>query len=353
MGGILLNVRAQAWQLEADGEWRWCEFDIPELQPGEVLVRLRACGLCTGEVMDWYMRRKAPLVPGHELVGEVEAVGAGVQGFKVGDRVVVHHHAPCGECLHCRRGAFVHCPTWRRTKLFPGGLSTRFIVPSEIVQRDLIRLGVDGSPSDEAAAFVEPLACVVKSLRRAGLRRGMSVAVVGLGVMGMLHLLLAQRWGAKPVLALDRLMHRLEFARTLGAEPVPVDDPDQAAQRVRELTQGIGAEIVVVGPGTLDALELAMRLVAPDGAVVLFTPAPPEVRYSLDWHRLYFDEVRLIPSYSAGPTEMRHALRLIEGGLPVERLITHRLPLSRALEGYDYLRRAEALKVIVYPDRDA
>jgi len=351
--GILPVVQTQAWQLQQDGSWEWRTFELPELQPGEVQVRLRACGLCSGEVMDWYMRRKAPVVPGHELVGEIEKVGSAVEGFQPGDRVVVHHHAPCGQCAHCQRGAFVHCPTWRSTRLIPGGLSERFVVPAEIVRGDLIRLSDSSSISDEVALFTEPLACVVKSLRRAGLRHGMSLAVVGLGVMGMLHLLLAQQWGAKRVLALDRLAHRLEFARSLGAEPVSAGQPAEAVQRVRDLTQGVGAEVVVVGPGTFDALELALQLIAPDGTLVLFTPSPPEVRYPLDWHAHYFNEVRLIPSYSAGPTEMRHALRLLELGLPVEQLITHRLPLSRAPEGYERLRRAEALKVMVYPQRDA
>ncbi len=310
-------------------------------------MRLRACGLCSGEIMDWYMRRKAPVVPGHELVGEVEAVGADVQGFVPGTRVVVHHHAPCGTCPHCQRGAFVHCPTWRTTRLFPGGLSERFIVPAPIVQRDFIPLPAESELPDEVAVFVEPLACVVKALRRAGLRHGMSVVIIGMGVMGLLHLLLAQRWGARQVLALDRLAHRLEVARSLGAVPVPVSHDEDTIQQVRALTEGIGAEIVVVGPGTPDALALGFQLVAPDGALVLFTPAPPEVRYPLDWHTLYFSEIRLIPSYSAGPTEMRHALRLLESGLPVQSLITHRLPLAQAPEGYELLRRAEALKVII------
>jgi L-iditol 2-dehydrogenase len=340
-------VQTGAWWFLPDGTLEWQTLELPDPADGEVRVRLLACGLCSGEVMDWYMRRKAPLVPGHELVGEIEAVGTGVTGFQVGDRVVVHHHAPCGECPACRRGAFVHCPTWRSTKLVPGGLSERFLVPAPIVQRDLLRLAP--TISEERAVFTEPLACVVKSLRRAGLRRGMSLAIIGLGVMGMLHILLAQAWGANPILALDRLTHRLEFARTLGAIPIPADATEEAVQQVRHLTGGEGAAIVVVGPGTPDALELGMQLVAPDGGVVLFTPAPPEVRYPLDWHTLYFREVRLVPSYSAGPSEMRHALRLLELGLPVEKLITHRLPLNRVPEGYTLLRRAEALKVIVHP----
>jgi L-iditol 2-dehydrogenase len=112
-------MHTHAWRLTPDGEYHWERVELPPLQAGEVLIRLRACGLCTGEVMDWYTLRKAPLTPGHELVGEIEALGEGVQGLAVGERVVVHHHAPCLQCDLCRRGAFVHCPTWRSTKLVP------------------------------------------------------------------------------------------------------------------------------------------------------------------------------------------------------------------------------------------
>jgi L-iditol 2-dehydrogenase len=330
-------VQTRAWKLTPDGEYHWETFELPPLQAGEALIRLRACGLCTGEVMDWYTLRKAPLVPGHELVGEVAALGEGVAHLKVGDRVVVHHHAPCLKCPICRRGAFIHCPTWRSTKLNPGGLSEYFIAPAEIVQVDVLR--VPDSVSDERAVFTEPLACVVRSLRRAGFKRGDTLAIIGMGVMGMLHLLLGQAWGARQVLAIDKLPHRLQFAETLGATPLLADDALHAASAQ--------AEVVVVGPGSEPALELALQLVAPDGAVVLFTPAPPETRFPLNWHDVYFRETRLIPSYSASHLEMRQALLQIEAGLPVEKLITHRLPLERAPEGYALLRQVEALKVVV------
>lgn len=330
-------MQTRAWRLTPDGEYHWETLELPPLGAGEALIRLRACGLCTGEVMDWYTLRKAPLVPGHELVGEVTALGDGVSHLRVGDRVVVHHHAPCLECDLCRRGAFIHCPTWRKTKLNPGGLSEYFIAPPEIVKVDVLR--VPDGVSDERAAFTEPLACVVRSLRRAGFQQGDALAIIGMGVMGMLHLLLGQAWGARQILAVDRLPHRLAIAESLGATPLHADEVAP--------TPDTQAEVVVVGPGNEPALELAFQLVAPDGAVMLFTPAPPEVRFPLNWHDAYFRETRLIPSYSASHVEMRQALMQIAAGLPVERLITHRLPLEHAPEGYALLRKAEALKVMV------
>ncbi|WP_376789816.1 alcohol dehydrogenase catalytic domain-containing protein [Thermoflexus sp.] len=320
--------------------------DVPlrPLAEGEVLVRIRVCGLCPGEIMDWYMARKAPLTPGHELVGEVVEVGPGVTSFQGGERVVVHHHAPCGACRFCQRGDYVHCPTWRSTRLIPGGLSTYAIVPPPIVERDL--LPIPPHVSDEVAAFTEPLATVVKALRRAGLRAGDRVAVIGLGVMGLLHGMVARWWGAEWVWGIDRIPARLEIGAQLGIVPVPAPE---AAERIRAESEGLGADLVVVGPGSVEAIELGWALVASGGTLLLFTPTPPEARWPVDVHTLYFREIRVIPSYSAGPSDMQEALRLLAEGLPVERLITHRLPLEETPQGYQAMRAYEALKVLVYP----
>ncbi|MCS6963026.1 alcohol dehydrogenase catalytic domain-containing protein [Thermoflexus sp.] len=320
------------------------EVPLRPLQPGEVLVRIRVCGLCPGELMDWYMAKKAPLTPGHELVGEVVEVGPGVTTFRGGERVIVHHHAPCGACRFCRRGDEVHCPTWRATRLIPGGLSTYAIVPPPVVERDL--LPVPPHMSDEVAAFTEPLATVVKALRRAGLREGDRVAVIGLGVMGLLHGRVALRWGAERVWGVDRIPARLEIGARIGLASVSASE---AVERIRAESEGMGADLVVVGPGSIEAIELGWSLVASGGTLLLFTPMPPEARWPVDVYTMYFREIRVIPSYSAGPSDMREALDLLARGLPVEDLITHRLPLEETQRGYQAMRAYEALKVLIYP----
>ncbi len=320
------------------------EVPLRPLAPGEVLVRIRVCGLCPGELMDWYMAKKAPFTPGHELVGEVVEVGPGVTAFQGGERVVVHHHAPCGACRFCRRGDYVHCSTWRSTRLIPGGLSAYAIVPPPVVERDL--LPIPAHVSDEAAAFTEPLATVVKALRRAGLRSGDRIAVIGLGVMGLLHGLVAQRWGAERVWGIDRVPARLEVGERIGMIPTLASE---AADRIRAESDGLGADLVVVGPGSVEAIELGWSLVGPGGTLLLFTPTPPEARWPVDVHTLYFREIRVIPSYSAGPPDMQEALRLLAEGLPVESLITHRLSLEETPQGYQAMRAYEALKVLIYP----
>lgn len=331
-----------------NGDLRLEDVPLPALGAGELLVRIRACGLCPGEAMDWYMDRKAPAVLGHEPVGEVLAAGEGVTAFAPGDRVFIHHHAPCMTCRFCRRGDYVQCATFRRTRLIPGGLSQYAVVPGENVRHDTLKLPDD--LTDEQATFVEPLACVVKALRRAGLQRGDRVLVIGLGVMGLLHVMLARRLEADLIIAADRVGARLAAAGRAGADAAVDVTRQHLPDAVRARTDGAGADRVVVGPGTVEAIELGFQCVAPGGTLLLFTPTPPEVRWPLAVHDVYFREVRLVTSYSAGPDDTRAALEWLRKGLAVDQLVTHRYPLPGAIEGYRRVREAtDALKVVVQP----
>ncbi|HVH32114.1 MAG TPA: alcohol dehydrogenase catalytic domain-containing protein [bacterium] len=318
------------------------------LARGELLVRIRACGLCSGEAMDWYMARKAPHVPGHEIVAEVVQAGEAVEEFSPGDRIFVHHHAPCMRCRFCQRGDHVHCETWRKTKLIPGGLSDLAIVPREVASADVLPLPRE--LSDDAATFVEPLACVVKAAHRAGVGPGDRILVIGLGVMGLLQVMLARRLGAELIMGADRVASRLQRGKDAGADVIVDVTRTALPEAVRSHTEGTGADVVVVGPGTVEAIELGFRCVAPGGSLVLFTPTPPGDVWPFPVHDAYFHEVSVIPSYSAGPPQTQEALHWLARGLPVETLITHRYPLEGAAEGYRLVREARnALKVVVHP----
>ena len=330
----------------APGDLRIEEVPLPPLGRGEMLVRIRACGLCPGEVMDWYMARKAPVPLGHEPVGEVVEAADGV-AFRPGDRVFVHHHAPCLTCRVCRRGDFVHCATWRPRRLLPGGLATHAIVQAPAVAVDVVRL--PEGLSDDAATFVEPLACVVKSVRRARVREGDGVLVIGLGVMGLLHLHALRALSAPGLLlAADRVPERLDRGRAVAdvvidTSRVPLTD---AVARATDR----GVNVVIAGPGSVEAYEAGRQALAPGGTLVIFTPTPPDAVWPLRMHEVFFSETTIVPSYSAGPDDTREALRLLAGGLPVEPLITHRLPLEDAGQGYALVRAAtSALKVVVRP----
>ncbi|HEV8339722.1 MAG TPA: alcohol dehydrogenase catalytic domain-containing protein [bacterium] len=326
------------------GDIRIERVPIPAPGPGEILARIRACGLCSSETMSWYMQRKAPVPLGHEPVGEVVVAGGGVSR-RPGERVFIHHHAPCHTCRACRRGDFVHCQTWRRTRLVPGGLAEYALVPAPVVAADLLALPPE--VDDETAVFVEPLACALKALRRARLRPDDRVAVIGLGVIGLLQVLLLRAHGAERVIGVDPLPERRAAGLEAGAQVVGGAGVD-VTTLVRESTDG-GADLVIVTPPSLEALRLGFDCVAPGGRLVVFTPLPPEESWPLPVHDLFFREVTVIPSYSAGPDDTREALAQLSAGLPVRNLITHRLRLDEAAEGYRLIAAGRALKVVVHP----
>jgi L-iditol 2-dehydrogenase len=309
------------------------EQPVPTIGPGEALVQMRACGICSGDVVPWYIRKKAPLVFGHEPVGRIAAVGQGVRTFRPGDRVFVHHHAPCFRCRACARGEFVQCPTWKQSQIDPGGMAEYFRVPAVNLEGDTLHL--PDSVSDADGALIEPLACVVKSLDRAAPIDGASVLIIGLGVMGQLHVLLARHRGARQILAADLVASRCQRAAQVGADVVIDASADDLVDSVREHTDGEGAEVVVVGPATVGALEQGLACVARGGTVVQFMGTEPGATLPLPTFDFYFREVRLVPSYSCGPVETRQALDLIAAGVVgAAHVVTHRFPLAEASTAY-------------------
>ncbi len=326
---------------------RFEDEPIPQVGPGEALVKTRACGICSGDVMGWYMKKKAPLVFGHEPAGEVVAVGSGVTEVRPGDRVFVHHHAPCFTCRPCQRGEFVQCATWRSSRIVPGGMAEYFLVPKENLAGDTLRLPDDLSFAD--GSLVEPAACVVKSLRKSGLQGGESVFIIGLGIMGQLHVALARQANAGQIIGTDFVAYRREKARQLGADISFDPAQGDVVAQLREYTKGAMAEVVIVGPGSVEAMELGLKCVAKGGTVVLFTTSTPEARLAVSPYDLYFNEIRLIPSYSCGPNDTREALQLIRDGVvTADKFITHRYPFAALHDAYRTASEArDSIKTII------
>jgi L-iditol 2-dehydrogenase len=327
------------------GDIRVEESARPEAGPGDIVVRAHACGICSGDIMPWYIRRKAPLVLGHEPVGVVAEAGAAVSKFRPGDRVFVHHHAPCFTCAACRRGEYVQCPTWRATNIKPGGMAEFFLV-SAANQRDTLKLPDAVSWAD--GVLIEPAACVVKSIRRSGLKPGETILVIGLGIMGMMHVKLARNLGAGMIIGADLFERRATRAKELGADLGIVVAGDNLIDQVREATKGAMADVVIVGPGTARALTTGIAAAGKGATVVQFTATPPEEELMVRPHDLYFNETRLIPSYSCGPEDTREALRLVTGGvISAGELVTHQFPLEQISQAYAAAQTPESLKVIV------
>lgn len=319
---------------------------LPRLQSdGEILLQTALCGICSGDLLPWYLAKKVGTVLGHEVVGYAHSVGAAVTHVRPGDLVFVHHHAPCLDCEACGRGDFVHCATWRASRLDPGGMAEWIRVPEVNVRHDTFAVN---DLTAEQAVFLEPLGCCVKALRQlvpggplalGHLKRG---AIVGCGVMGLLNLALARSLGVQHLFAVEPDAERRRFATDLGAEAALT--PEEARTT---LTQTV--DFVVIGPGQPEVIQQSLRYVRPGGAAVLFTPTPTGVMTSLDLGELYFREVRLLPSYSCGPDDTRFAYDLVRRRLvQPERLITHRFPLAEVQRAFDTaLAGGATLKVLV------
>lgn len=323
------------------------EMPIPEVGPREALVQTKACGICSGDILPWYIEKKAPLVLGHEPVGVIVAVGEEVNHFRVGDRVFVHHHAPCLNCRYCRRGHYSMCMTWRRTRLIPGGIAEFFLVPEINLQQDTLKL--PDNVSYEDGVLIEPTACVVKSLRRAGLQTGDIVLVIGLGVMGLLHVLLAREYGAGTVIGADRVASRCARALELGADYAINVSRENVIEWVAMITEGIMADLVIVGPGNREAIETALAAAGKGSTVLLFTPLPPGEKLLVEPYRLYMNEISLVPSYSCGPDDTRQALSLIQQGVvTAEKVITDRFSIEETPLAYRAMAEAQdTIKAII------
>jgi L-iditol 2-dehydrogenase len=329
------------------------EVPIPEIGPGDALLKTKACGICSGDVMPWYIEKKAPLVLGHEPAGEIVDLGSSFRTqpplFSVGDRVFVHHHAPCMECRYCTRGDFVQCGTWKATKIIPGGIAEYILVPGINLKNDSLPLPED--MSYEEGTLIEPTACVVKSLKRASLKKGDTILVIGLGVMGQIHLLLARAFGAGKVIGADLVPFRLNRASELGADDVVDVSQEDLFERVRDLTGGFMADIVIVGPNSADSMQQGIRAVSRGGKVVLFTPAKPDEQLTFSPNELYFSDITITPSYSCGPDDTMRALHLItQGVVTAEKLITHRFPIEKTADAFKLtaLGRDSLKSIIVF-----
>jgi L-iditol 2-dehydrogenase len=356
------------------------ERPLPLLEAGDVLIATGASGVCSGDLMPWYVRKKAPFVFGHEPAGTVVAIGSeaavppALQAL-LGKRVFAHHHAPCFACDECRAGRHVHCATWRATALDPGGMAEYFRVPRANLADTLV---LPAALSFADGSLVEPLACVVKSLRRAfpleferhdlpapssvgeaplvapliATLAGRTLYVIGAGVMGLLHIATATALGATAY-ASDFHPERRLAAERLGA--TAAFEPAEALERLAALTRGRLSDAVICGPGNAAALAASVAATGADGTVLMFTPLEPEERFSFDQSAAYFRDIKLVASYSCGPSDTRDALGLIARGVVSARRIGVReFAFPQVAEAYDAMRTASVTKAIVtFPSPEA
>lgn len=304
------------------------EMPRPEIGTGEVLVEVRACGICATDVKTFkrgHPKIKSGTVLGHEVTGVI-AEAKGTPGWQIGERVVVAPYVPCGACRYCRRGQQTLCEALFRHQLDPGGFSQFLRVPQAIVEQGLQRL--PGQVSFEVGTFVEPLACCYHSLEAMEVSQGDSLLIVGDGPMGILHAELAQSMGLSPIIMSGITPERL--ARGARAVDYAVD-PRQTDLKeiVLSATDGRGADRVVVATGSVQVAQESLTLVGRGGTVNLFAGLTPGSSVGVDVNRIHYEGIHIMGTFGFAPTHFERALAAISSGtLNLEELITARVPLS-------------------------
>jgi len=322
------------------------ERPIPAIGPTEVLVRVATCGICGSDTMEWYrepaIRRLGGINTGHEIAGEIVATGECVSRFQPGDRVVVVHHFPCMECMPCRDGNETACEAMREKHIEPGGFSQYIRVLEPCVAKGLYLL--PDTMTFEQGSFVEPLACVVRGMRKVAPVAERTVLVLGSGLAGLLHIKLARHLGARRITAVDTNPRRLEAASRAGA-----DDGISPAEKLPS------ADRVFVCTGSPQAAEGALDSVNRGGQILFFATDGPDKSLPIPLTRFWTMQPTISFSYGAAPRDMQEAIELLRAGqVSVDDLVTHRLGIDQIAEAFQIASnpRDSSLKVLVEPNRD-
>jgi L-iditol 2-dehydrogenase len=336
------KMKAAVWYNNRD--IRLEEMPIGRPGPREMLVKVISCGICGSDVVEWYRLPRAPLVQGHELGAEVVEVGSSVARFMAGDRVFIAPKVPCGVCAYCRDGHFPQCSEIKER--LPGGFAEYILVPEVLLEKGAYLL--PETISYDQSTFIEPLACVVRSQRLAGLKEGQSVLVLGCGMSGLLQIQLAKTRSCT-VAATDVVERKLDYARSFGADLVVRADGD-VPTRVTEFLRK-KPDVVMLCVSAIPAVDQAWKCVDKGGAIVFFAVPAPEKTVTIPVNDYWTKEVRILTSYYCGPPDIQQAMGLIaSGAIDVDRLVTHRLPLDEIVRGFGLvLAGDEAIKVIIKP----
>ncbi len=324
------------------------ELAVPKINPGELLVRIRASGICGSDLMEWYRIKKAPLVLGHEITGEVTEVGAGVKSFKAGDRVFSSHHVPCGQCRYCLAGHQSVCDLLRATHFDPGGFAEYIRVPKINVELGTLRIP-DSMTFDEGS-FIEPLACVVRAQCFARITAGQTVLVIGSGISGLLHIQLARGRGAARIIATDISDYRLNAAKQFGADAV-IHGAQDVPARLRELNENRLADLVIVCTGAMPAIQQAIKSIDRGGTLLFFAPTAAEVDVPIPLFDFWRNEINVVTSYAGSGDDLKESLELIrDRKVRVADMVTHRLSLAEAGLGFQLTASGQdSIKVIIDP----
>ena len=327
------------------------DVETPKVGAGEVLVRVKAATTCGTDLKIFhrgYVEKviKLPTVFGHEWAGEVVEVGEGLEWPRKGMRVRAGNSAPCLRCVMCGKGKYNLC----ENMIWLWGAYAEYIkVPAHMVRVNMQEIPLH--ISYEEAAITEPLACVLHGVEEARVKLGDSVAIIGAGPIGLLHLLTVKKMGAEKVIMVDVVEERLEFAKKLGADATVNAGRENVEEKIRGLTGGYGADVVIEAIGKPETWEQALKLVRKGGTVLEFGGCPPGTEIRVDAEQLHYGETTVLGTFHATPLHFRKALNLIASKtIDVAPLITRKMPLERIREAFEILSTAKnEIKIAIQP----
>ena len=325
------------------------EYPLPEIGAGDILIKVMACGICGSDIMEWYRIKRAPLVLGHELTGEVVAAGSDVTKFKEGDRVFSTHHVPCGECHYCMTGHETACQVFQNENNFePGGFSEYLRVTGRSIETGTFILPEE--ISYEEGSFIEPLGTAVRALRSIAITPGDSLLILGSGIVGLLMIQLARKLEAGRVVATDVIENRLEAAKKFGAAHV-VHAAEDVPSFVKKVNGGRPADKVIICAGSMAACRQALDSVDRGGTVLFFAVPKPGEKIDVDFNTYWRNDITFKTCYGAAPRDNMQAMELIRAGnIDVSQMITHRFGLEDIGKGFKEASAGrDCLKVIITP----
>lgn len=325
------------------------EMPVPEVGEKDILIQVKASGICGSDIMEWYRIKRAPLVLGHEVTGEVVKVGSGVTKFTPGDRVFTIHHVPCDECEECLKGHHTACRDLQGINYFaPGGFSEFLRVSGKSVDTGTLKLPPE--VSYEEGTFIEPLGTVLRGLRTADVKPGESVLILGSGLSGLLYVKAARALGAGNIIAADIQDNRLEAAKRFGATHT-INASGDVPAAVKKLNGGRLADKVIICTGALPAISQALDSVERGGTVLFFAVPKPGETVPVDFNPYWRNDISFKTSYGSAPLDHYQALELIRrGNIDVKDMITTRLSLSDIAKGFAMAAEGkDCLKVIIEP----
>jgi L-iditol 2-dehydrogenase len=324
------------------------EMPIPSIGDNEILVKVKASGICGSDVMEWYRIKKAPRILGHEITGDIVEIGKNVKKYRIGDRVFVSHHVPCNTCRFCLNNQHTLCHTLHSTNFYPGGFAEYLRVPEINVDRGVFVLPKEMSYDE--GVFIEPLACVVRGLKTAEMKPGQIVLVLGSGISGLLQIKLTKAWKAGKILATDVEEYRLKAAKKFGADAV-IHAKDDVPEQVKKHNDGKLADLVILCTGVPSAVKQALKSVDSGGTILFFAPIEPGLEIPFPLFDLWNKQIKMVSTYAGSPEDINSAIDLIKSKkVNVVDMISHKLPLSDATKGFLLVAKAqESMKVILEP----